>query len=84
MSFSERTPPKEVVAYLDVFFGPLVTIVNQHGGIVNKFLGDGFMAVFGAPEFHCGKITRSGGAGLVCTGQGLTGGGGGSCSGGTG
>lgn len=48
-SFSERIPPKEVVAFLDVLFEPLVTIVNLHGGIVNKFLGDGFMAVFGAP-----------------------------------
>lgn len=48
-SFSERIPPKEVVAFLDVLFDPLVTIVNRHGGIVNKFLGDGFMAVFGAP-----------------------------------
>jgi adenylate cyclase len=48
-SFSERLPPQEVVAFLDVLFEPLVTIVNGHGGIVNKFLGDGFMAVFGAP-----------------------------------
>lgn len=48
-SFSERTPPREVVAFLDVLFEPLVGIVNKHGGIVNKYLGDGFMAVFGAP-----------------------------------
>jgi adenylate cyclase len=48
-SFSERTSPKDVVAFLDVLFEPLVTIVSRHGGIVNKFLGDGFMAVFGAP-----------------------------------
>ncbi len=47
--FSEQTPPKDVVAYLDVLFEPLVNIVNRRGGIVNKFLGDGFMAVFGAP-----------------------------------
>ncbi len=48
-SFSERTAPKDVVAFLDTLFEPLVEIVNRHGGIVNKFLGDGFMAVFGAP-----------------------------------
>ena len=48
-SFSERISPQQVVAFLDVLFEPLVTIVNRHGGIVNKFLGDGFMAVFGAP-----------------------------------
>jgi class 3 adenylate cyclase len=41
--------PSEVMAYLNTLFGSLITIVNQHSGIVNKFLGDGFMAVFGAP-----------------------------------
>jgi adenylate cyclase len=39
----------EVVSYLNALFGPLIRTVNEHGGIVNKFLGDGFMAVFGAP-----------------------------------
>lgn len=39
----------EVVAYLNKLFGGLITCVNAHRGIVNKFLGDGFMAVFGAP-----------------------------------
>lgn len=45
---SQRTPP-EVMDYLNTLFTPMITIVNQHGGIVNKFLGDGFMAIFGAP-----------------------------------
>ena len=41
--------PAEVMAYLNLLFGELIDIVNAHRGIVNKFLGDGFMAVFGAP-----------------------------------
>lgn len=45
---SERSAP-EVVEYLNVLFGPMIPIINSHSGIVNKFLGDGFMAVFGAP-----------------------------------
>lgn len=44
----ERSAP-EVVEYLNALFAPLIRTVNDHGGIVNKFLGDGFMAVFGAP-----------------------------------
>jgi adenylate cyclase len=39
----------EVMAYLNKLFGFMIPIVNQQQGIVNKFLGDGFMAVFGAP-----------------------------------
>jgi adenylate cyclase len=44
----ERTPA-EVVARLDDAFAILVEIVDRHHGIVNKFLGDGFLAMFGAP-----------------------------------
>jgi adenylate cyclase len=41
--------PQQVVARLDGAFAVLVEILDRHGGIVNKFLGDGFMALFGAP-----------------------------------
>src|SRR5436190_5219822 len=45
---STRTP-QEVVDRLDSAFAVLVEILDRHGGIVNKFLGDGFLALFGAP-----------------------------------
>ncbi|WP_257166739.1 adenylate/guanylate cyclase domain-containing protein [Bradyrhizobium sp. SRS-191] len=41
--------PQEVVDRLDGAFAVLVEILERHGGIVNKFLGDGFLALFGAP-----------------------------------
>jgi adenylate cyclase len=41
--------PAEVVARLEAVFAILVEIVDRHHGIVNKFLGDGFLAMFGAP-----------------------------------
>jgi adenylate cyclase len=44
----ERSP-QEVVDRLDGAFAILVDILDRHGGIVNKFLGDGFLALFGAP-----------------------------------
>src|SRR6266853_429229 len=45
--------PQEVVDRLDSAFAVLVDILDRHGGIVNKFLGDGFLALFGAPfEAH--------------------------------
>jgi adenylate cyclase len=48
-TFAENRRPEEVVEYLNGLFSVMIEIVNRHNGIVNKFLGDGFMAVFGAP-----------------------------------
>jgi adenylate cyclase len=48
-TFSEARTPDQVVDYLNRLFAFMVDEINDHGGIVNKFLGDGFMAVFGAP-----------------------------------
>ncbi|MDP1818528.1 MAG: adenylate/guanylate cyclase domain-containing protein, partial [Acidimicrobiales bacterium] len=42
-------PATEVVDLLNRFFSVVVNVVDQHGGIVNKFEGDGALAVFGAP-----------------------------------
>jgi adenylate cyclase len=48
-SFSENNRPEEVVNFLNTLFEPMIDIVNHHNGVINKFLGDGFMAIFGAP-----------------------------------
>jgi class 3 adenylate cyclase len=45
----ENMQPQHVVAELNGFFQLLIPIINEHGGHTNKLLGDGFMAVFGAP-----------------------------------
>jgi adenylate cyclase len=47
--FSSTRGPQEVVDFLNILFGELIPVVNRHNGMINKFLGDGFMAVFGAP-----------------------------------
>src|SRR4051794_169073 len=49
-SLAERSSARETVAYLNDFFGLVVPIVERHRGHPNKFIGDGLMAVFGAPE----------------------------------
>jgi adenylate cyclase len=46
---ARQRSPEEVVQRLDRAFEVLVEIVDRNGGIVNKFLGDGFLALFGAP-----------------------------------
>lgn len=47
--FTNGKEPGEVIGYLNHLFGFMIDIVNENHGIINKFLGDGFMAVFGAP-----------------------------------
>lgn len=48
-ALAARRPPTEVVDVLNRFFGVVVDVVDEHGGSVNKFEGDGALAVFGAP-----------------------------------
>jgi class 3 adenylate cyclase len=49
-SFARRSSAKEVVSRLNELFEIVVPIVTRHGGHVDKFLGDGLLGVFGAPE----------------------------------
>ena len=49
-AFAERSEPTEVVGALNRMFEVMVPIVAKHGGHVDKFLGDGLLAVFGTPE----------------------------------
>ncbi|QRY55086.1 HAMP domain-containing protein [Mycolicibacterium septicum] len=49
-TFAERLRPTEVVTTLNRLFERIVPIVHDHGGHVDKYAGDGLMAVFGAPR----------------------------------
>ncbi|MEQ9815093.1 MAG: adenylate/guanylate cyclase domain-containing protein [Azospirillaceae bacterium] len=44
----ESLPPAQVAAHLTEFRRMVITCVERHGGIVDKFIGDGAMAVFGS------------------------------------
>jgi adenylate cyclase len=45
----EKKTPEEFVAYQNAVFGAAIAIVDRNHGVINQFLGDGFMATFGAP-----------------------------------
>jgi adenylate cyclase len=49
-TMSESMLPREVLAFLDDYFAQMAQVVKGHHGVVNKFLGDGMMAVWGVPE----------------------------------
>jgi adenylate cyclase len=59
---AQQRSPQEVVERLDRAFAVLVEILDRHGGIVNKFLGDGFLALFGAPIAHDDAVRQAVGA----------------------
>ncbi|MBN1614301.1 MAG: GAF domain-containing protein [Deltaproteobacteria bacterium] len=46
---SKAIGPQKTVAILNYFFSTMGEIVFKHQGIVDKYLGDGFLALFGAP-----------------------------------
>src|SRR3954454_5163211 len=48
--FAERSSARETVSFLNEFFETVVPVVVGCGGHANKFLGDGLLCVFGAPE----------------------------------
>jgi adenylate cyclase len=49
-SWAERVSAADVVETLNRLFERIVPVVHAHGGHVDKFVGDGLMAVFGAPR----------------------------------
>jgi class 3 adenylate cyclase len=49
-AFAERSSAAEVVAELNAFYDRVVPVLVHRGGHANKFVGDGLLAVFGAPD----------------------------------
>jgi adenylate cyclase len=46
---SEHAPPEKIVGLLNRYFSAMTDIIFAHGGTLDKYLGDGLMALFGAP-----------------------------------
>lgn len=44
---SEKTPPEEITQMLNTYFNEMVAVIEKNGGIVDKFIGDAIMAIFG-------------------------------------
>jgi class 3 adenylate cyclase len=60
-AWAEDREPSEVLAFLNELQGSLAEVVRSYGGTVDKFMGDGMLAVFGAPEplaDHAGQAVR--------------------------
>ena len=49
-SISQHMTPEQVIAFLNLYYEGVVKTIHEHGGSVISFMGDGIMAVFGAPK----------------------------------
>lgn len=61
-SLSEGREPREVVEILNRFFTPMTSVVIDHGGTLDKYMGDALMAFFGAlgrPSGHAPRACRA-------------------------
>ncbi|MDR6860863.1 adenylate/guanylate cyclase domain-containing response regulator [Variovorax guangxiensis] len=45
----ESQPPEETIELLNTYYTLMFDAINRHGGVVNQMIGDGLMAIFGAP-----------------------------------
>jgi class 3 adenylate cyclase/pSer/pThr/pTyr-binding forkhead associated (FHA) protein len=58
-SLSERMTPEEIAQLLSDYFSEMVEIVFEHGGTLDKFIGDAVMALWGAPIAHADDTDRA-------------------------
>ncbi len=63
-ALSERMGPQGTVAMLNEYFGAMVDMVFEHGGVLDKFIGDAILAMWGAPVAQPDDAARA----LACAG----------------
>ncbi len=49
-SLVESQPPEETIELLNTYYTLMFDAISGHGGVVNQMIGDGLMAIFGAPQ----------------------------------
>jgi len=64
MSSSAEKEPEDIVEKLNEYFEIVTDIVMDHGGYVDKFIGDAVLSVFGIPVYHKDHVARASRAAL--------------------
>ncbi|MEW6088152.1 MAG: adenylate/guanylate cyclase domain-containing protein [bacterium] len=58
-TFSENLSPKEIVAVLNEYFTRMAKVVFKYDGVLDKFIGDAIMVIFGAPVIQANHAERA-------------------------
>jgi class 3 adenylate cyclase len=61
-TLAESQTPEETIELLNTYYTLMFEAISGHGGVVNQMIGDGLMAIFGAPlpqEDHCARAVRA-------------------------
>ncbi|MBI5478618.1 MAG: adenylate/guanylate cyclase domain-containing protein [Deltaproteobacteria bacterium] len=56
-TLSEKLPPEKLVAFLNTYLSPMTRAVLRQGGLLDKYIGDAVMGVFGAPVVRADHAT---------------------------
>ncbi len=58
-ALSEKLPAEKIVEILNEHFETMTNIILKHKGTIDKFIGDGIMAIFGAPIYYESHALRA-------------------------
>lgn len=58
-SLSEDKTPQQLLTLLNEYFTALTGVIEENGGVVDKYIGDAVMALFGAPVPHTDSASRA-------------------------
>ncbi len=58
-ALGEQRTPHELLALLNAYFTRMSAVVETHGGVVDKYIGDALMALYGAPLAHADDAARA-------------------------
>ena len=58
-ALSERMDPGDLIALLNHYLEEMTEVIQKHGGTIIEFIGDGILAIYGAPDYYPDHAARA-------------------------